>query len=97
MESFKKTDLTEEEICNLKIWDLPIYEIKIGGVKDGLSYRLGQKRVINDKTFEVSDIVRQFIDEERLYIVFGTNVDNREEIKPLKVSINNSIYITFKV
>jgi len=88
-------DLTEQEIYDQKLWDLPIFEIKIDGIKDGLSFRIGQPQRIKGKQFTVSDIVRKVIDGEVLYMVFGRDEDN--EVSLLKVSSGLPVYITFEV
>ena len=88
-------ELTEEEIYNNQLWDLPIFEIKIGGVKDGLSYRVGQTQKIKGKQFIISDIIRKVIDQEVLYLVFGK--DEHDDVKTLKLSSGIPVYITFEV
>jgi hypothetical protein len=85
------------------MWDLEIFEIKIGGIKDGLSYRLGQvitKYLNRDRSKalkrEVTCIRRRVVEQEIQYQVFTTCLENREDTQLEKVSIDNPIYLTMK-
>ena len=88
---------------NSGIWDLDIYEIKIGGVKDGLSFRLNQviTKFVNGRDKapikrRVSDIVRRVIDNEIQYQVYTRCLEDDDDLQVEKVSIGNSIYLTMK-
>lgn len=84
------------------LWEEPIYEIKVDGVKDGFSYRLGQVVNLRPEGIQsnpvkriISDIVRKVIDGEVVYMVITTNEEG-EDHAVIKAFINQKIYVSFK-
>jgi hypothetical protein len=86
-----------------EMWDLEIYEIKIGGVKDGLSYFQGQvlRKYINGRSNPpiarvITHIIRDVVDNEVQYQVYSADINNEEDIQLEKVSIGLPVYLQMK-
>ena len=84
------------ENLNETMWEEDIYEIKIGGV-NGLSFRMGQRLLIKGKDRIITDITRDFINEEEVFMVFSAPKDSLEEVKITKFSKGEAVYVTFDV
>jgi len=85
------------------LWEETIHEIKVDGIREGFSFRLGQVLKIRPFGFNgdevkriVSDIVREKIDGEIVYQVITTDMNN-ENHAVTKVFIGLPVYITFQV
>lgn len=88
-----------EMVEDKQMWDEEIFEIKVGGVKDGLSYRVGQVltlRVGGETIRRVIDNIRRVvIEEEVVYQVFTCN-EKKEDYQITKAFIGLPVYFTFK-
>jgi hypothetical protein len=84
------SETSSTEVAKSKMWDLPIFEIKIGGSKDGLGFRIGQTH----RDHVICDIIRDVINNEVVYQIFGKK-DGK--IKLMKASSGLGVYLTFSV
>lgn len=86
---------------NEKMWEQTIYEIKIGGV-NGLSFRKGQILLIKGNRRIITNIIRDYINDDEVFMIFSASVNKQEEVdmedeKITKFSKGESIYVTFDV
>jgi len=79
-----------DQISKQKIWELPIYEIKYVDPIKGMSFRVGQ----HHRGHTINSIIRDVIDGEVLYLVFG---EKDGETKLLKSTSGIAVYLTYEV
>ncbi len=82
------------------MWDLPIAELKVGGI-NGISFRrnqpFGKRKPAVEVEIVVTDIRREIDDlDEEVFLVFARR-DNEDRDVLLKVSKGNEVYVTFDV
>jgi len=83
------TEITEEEILNRKMWDRTIFGIKFIDPLNGMGFSVGQKH----RGYIVSHIVREEIDGEVVFQIFGKNDDG---VILMKAAVGMSVYLTFE-
>jgi hypothetical protein len=82
------------------MWDEPIAELKVGGI-NGISFRKGQDfgkpKPGTKDTVRIVDIRREVdsVDDE-VFLIFAKK-NNKGDIRLLKVSKGEPVYVTFEV
>ena len=80
------------------IGNLEFYSIAIGVVGSGLQYHVGQKIKVTNKECTITHIIRDdsfyYSTEKVVYMIFA---DIEGEIKPIKIFIDQPVYISVKV
>lgn len=88
-------ELTEAEISKRKMFELPIQAIKYIDPFKGLSFRVGQPLTINSVELKLSEIVRDVVDGEVIYMVFAKDKEGIESL--IKYSSGIPVYITLDI
>ena len=80
-----------------KIWDLDIYEIKLGGV-NGVSFRIGQTFVLKNVKRIYTSIIRDLnLHGQEIFMVFSAPVDEERNESLTKLSKGEPVYIVFDI
>ena len=82
------------------MWDLPIAELKVGGI-NGISFRrnqsFGKRKPLVGSEIIVTEIRREIDDlDEEVFLVFAKKDDEDRDVL-LKVSKGIEVYVTFDV
>lgn len=86
----------EQTMAN-KMWDLPIFEIKMGeDPKTAMSFRVGQRQLINQEELYITNIIRKKIDGENWFLVFATPTNDKNDYRLVKAWSGDNTYITFQ-
>lgn len=86
-----------EQTMAKKMWDMPIFEIKMGeDPKTAMSFRVGQRQFIDREELLITNIIRYKIDGEKWFLVFATPVDDDKSYRLIKAWSGSNTYITFQ-
>lgn len=82
---------------NSEVWDLDIFEIKIGSI-DGLSFRVGQQMTIKGIRRIVTSIEKVFVEDQPQYQVFvSDDIEGGTNPKLAKIAENLPVYLTMDI
>lgn len=85
-----------EKILAKKMWQLPIFEIKMGiDPKTAMTFRVGQTSAIKGVEHTITNIVRHVVDGEKWYLIFALPEGSQDEYRLIK-SWDGVAYLTFE-